>query len=158
MNEPQPLPADKVSNPIEVSNPFKFLDFYGEGDEDKYSGRQRDLRELLAKVTIQRTSVLYARSGLGKTSLLLAGVFPEVRRRGYLPIYVRTLTSPIGDLKASVLRACGGDADTDDWMERLRRASKEQPVLLAFDQLDVDAFDCCILPDDAGLDGRACKP
>ena len=34
-------------------------------------------------------TVLYGRSGLGKTSLLRAGLFPLLRERDFLPIYVR---------------------------------------------------------------------
>ena len=34
-------------------------------------------------------TVLYGRSGLGKTSLLRAGLFPALREENFLPVYVR---------------------------------------------------------------------
>ena len=39
-------------------------------------------------------TVLYGRSGLGKTSLLRAGLFPLLRERHFLPVYVRFELKP----------------------------------------------------------------
>ena len=42
-------------------------------------------------------AVLFGKSGLGKTSLLKAGLFPRMRERNLLPVYVRlavTSTAP----------------------------------------------------------------
>ena len=39
-------------------------------------------------------TVLFGKSGLGKTSLLKAGLFPRLRQRHFLPIYVRLAVSP----------------------------------------------------------------
>ena len=44
---------------------------------------------LADKILANRMVVVYARSGLGKTSLLKAGVAPRLREEGYLPLFVR---------------------------------------------------------------------
>ena len=87
------------------AQPFKFLNYYVEQDETRYGGRARDIREVVTRITYDTTLILYGRSGLGKTSLLLAGVFPELKRQSFLPIYIRTLQAPLEDLSAAVALA-----------------------------------------------------
>src|SRR5262245_56655210 len=82
------VPAVSIASGPQPSNdagPFKFLDFYVEQDQSSFAGRERDVREVVARICTNRAFVLYARSGLGKTSLLLAGVFPTLRQRKFLP-------------------------------------------------------------------------
>ena len=87
--------------------PYKFLDYFEEADEPKFAGRDRDITEVISRVTSSRTFVLFGRSGLGKTSLLKAGIFPRLRERGFLPVYVRTLTAPLPDLIAALSEEAG---------------------------------------------------
>ncbi len=56
------------------------LTFYGRDDESY------DMAKLISNNIIV---TLYGRSGVGKTSLLNAGVFPELRARHYMPISLR---------------------------------------------------------------------
>ena len=63
------------------------------GVEDIYQklffGRKKESRDLANQIIANRLTVLYATSGLGKTSLLQAGVFPRLREAGFLPLRVR---------------------------------------------------------------------
>lgn len=54
-----------------------------------FFGREGASRVLADKILANRVVVVYARSGLGKTSLLKAGVAPRLREEGYLPLFVR---------------------------------------------------------------------
>jgi hypothetical protein len=54
-----------------------------------FFGRDLASRTLADKILAQRVVVVYARSGLGKTSLLKAGVAPLLREEGFLPLFVR---------------------------------------------------------------------
>lgn len=54
-----------------------------------FFGREAASRVLADKIQANRIVVVYARSGLGKTSLLQAGVAPRLRDEGYLPLFVR---------------------------------------------------------------------
>lgn len=72
---------------INTGNPWIGLDSYHEGQA--LYGRGREVQDLAMAVFYHRHTVVYGRSGIGKSSLLHAGIFPEARRRGCLPISVR---------------------------------------------------------------------
>ena len=97
LDSPPPEAATKRPD-----NPYKFLDYFDERDEPAFAGRDQDIAEMVSKISSNRTLVLFGRSGLGKTSLLKAGVFPRLRERGYHPVYVRTLSDPSADLRAAL--------------------------------------------------------
>ncbi|MEP2776809.1 MAG: hypothetical protein ABJQ29_11485 [Luteolibacter sp.] len=65
------------------------LEPYSGGEADRFFGRREEISELLERVSRRVATVLFAQSGIGKTSLLKAGAFPAMRRRGLQPIYVR---------------------------------------------------------------------
>ena len=52
---------------------------YGERDRDFFFGRARDTRIIAANVRGSRLTLLYGESGVGKSSLLRAGVVPRLR-------------------------------------------------------------------------------
>ena len=77
-------PPPPLTQPAELTAaPYKFLDYFDERDAPSFAGRDQDIAEMVSRVTANRTLVLFARSGLGKTSLLKAGVFPRLRERGF---------------------------------------------------------------------------
>ena len=52
-------------------------------------GREKESDELANIVMNSFHTVIYGKSGIGKTSLLRAGVFPTLRYEDFLPIYIR---------------------------------------------------------------------
>src|SRR5215813_11313438 len=54
-----------------------------------FFGRARESVDLANKILANRLVVVYAKSGLGKTSLLNAGVAQRLRDEKYLPLIVR---------------------------------------------------------------------
>jgi hypothetical protein len=62
---------------------------YEEKDKDIFFGRESEADDLFQLVNINTFTLLYGRSGLGKTSILQAGLFPKLRANNYLPIYIR---------------------------------------------------------------------
>jgi putative ribosome biogenesis GTPase RsgA len=50
-----------------------------------FFGREREVIALSDQILANRMVVVYARSGLGKTSLLNAGVAQRLRDEGYMP-------------------------------------------------------------------------
>ncbi len=58
-------------------------------DPKKFCGREEEIRSVTQLVTNNIFVTLYGKSGIGKTSLLNAGVFPSLREKYYLPISIR---------------------------------------------------------------------
>ncbi len=55
----------------------------------KFCGRDNDIYDVARLIDDNLLLVLYGKSGIGKTSLLNAGVFPKLRLEQYLPVSIR---------------------------------------------------------------------
>ncbi|MBN8679915.1 MAG: hypothetical protein J0M29_16930 [Chitinophagales bacterium] len=55
-----------------------------------FHGRQDDITRLTNLILRERLVVLFAKSGMGKTSLLQAGCAPEMERQDFVPVFLRT--------------------------------------------------------------------
>jgi len=62
---------------------------FEESDLIQFRGRERGAEELLLRVLSVRLLLQFAPSGVGKTSLLNAGLFPRLRAHNYFPFIVR---------------------------------------------------------------------
>jgi hypothetical protein len=74
---------------LDRDNPWPGLASYDESSFAFLSGRAAESAELLRRILDEPITVLFGKSGLGKTSLLKAGVFPRLRDRDLLPILIR---------------------------------------------------------------------
>ena len=54
-----------------------------------FYGRDDESYDIFKLIESNHFVTLYGKSGIGKTSLLKAGVFPDLRRKNYLPVYLR---------------------------------------------------------------------
>jgi hypothetical protein len=59
-----------------------------------FRGREEEKYELLQLVLAERLVLLFARSGIGKSSLINAGLLEPLREQGYFPMVVRVSGSP----------------------------------------------------------------
>jgi tetratricopeptide (TPR) repeat protein len=137
---------------------------YAERDASFFHGRAAETAELHRLIHAEPVCVLYALSGLGKTSLLQAGVFPRLRADGWLPVRIRLdhrdldddgnpvppLPAQVLDLVAQAAQAYGISVPewtlTDDSLttafhergERLWGAREDEPVtpVLVLDQFE----------------------
>ena len=72
--------AAAVTSPARAS-PFQGLRPYGEDDAEFFFGRDHETDVIIANLRASRLTVLYGASGVGKTSLLRAGVEARLRER-----------------------------------------------------------------------------
>ena len=92
------------------SNPWKGLYYYTEEDSQLFFGRSHESEELLRLIQRETLTVLFARSGLGKTSLLRAGVIPKLREQDFLPVIVRvdyteSVQTPVQQIVSAIFKA-----------------------------------------------------
>jgi len=79
--------------------PYKGRHSFADTREDRllFFGREDEARMLVDVVAAERLSLLYARSGLGKTSLINARLMKGLRDSGYFPTAVRLTQDKEGD-------------------------------------------------------------
>jgi hypothetical protein len=70
-------------------HPWIGLASFTEGDREFFAGRGDEIEQLLRLVRRDTLALLYSISGLGKTSLLQAGLFPALRAEDSLPTIIR---------------------------------------------------------------------
>ena len=102
---PDPQPGTTV----DASHPWLGLDFFTEETRRFFYGREEEIAELARRVQRKPLTILFGQSGLGKTSILRAGLVPRLRPEGYCPVYVRIAygsdaPSPSEQIKQAILR------------------------------------------------------
>lgn len=74
---------------LDDDNPWPGLAAYDEASQRFFHGRERETAELLRLIRLSPFVTLYGKSGLGKSSMLQAGLFPQLRAERFLPVYLR---------------------------------------------------------------------
>ena len=81
---------------VDSESPWPGLAAFEEGDGALFKGRAGAIATLARLIAREDLTLLWSLSGLGKTSLLRAGLFPVLRTAGIFPIYVRLSYSRSG--------------------------------------------------------------
>ncbi|MGH8190311.1 MAG: hypothetical protein ACREP2_02570, partial [Rhodanobacteraceae bacterium] len=108
MNDTVVTHDDRVT--LDPENPWLGLFSYTEETRAYFHGRDEEAGELARRVQRKLLTVLFGQSGLGKTSLLRAGLVPRLRDEGFCPVYVRIdyaagSPAPAAQIKQAVFRA-----------------------------------------------------
>ncbi|MCC6454684.1 MAG: CHAT domain-containing protein [Caldilineaceae bacterium] len=119
------------------ASPYRYLDWYRREDAELFFGRGHDIRSLYNSLTATDSppiTLFYGQSGVGKSSLLAAGLLPRLEQSHTL-VYLRrdpakgllgTLISP-----PSPLRSTGSQLR---WRDVEAQAKK--PLLVVLDQVE----------------------
>jgi WD40 repeat protein len=95
---------------VDIRNPYKGLRAFAEVDAGDYFGRDRLVVQLTEQVARHRLTVVVGSSGSGKSSLVKAGLLPQLRRGGVRPGRPTLVTEmypgsyPFEELEAALLR------------------------------------------------------
>lgn len=117
-----------------MENPFIGLRPYKEEEKNRLFGRDKDTFLMHTRVFAARTTLLFAGSGVGKTSFLVAGLIPEIRKDSdYLVCFINewTATDPVDRLRQSLGEVVGTNFPKDiSLAESLIKHRKNQLVLI----------------------------
>lgn len=78
------------------------MEFYTEGLAPLFKGREKETGQLVGQLADQRMNLLIGASGVGKTSLLNAGLLPQLHDLGWRTALIRPLTQPVENLRRSL--------------------------------------------------------
>jgi len=78
-----------ASSSVDADNPWPGLASFTEEARAFFFGREKETEELVRLIRRNTLTVLFGQSGLGKSSLLQAGAFPQLREADFLPLYLR---------------------------------------------------------------------
>jgi hypothetical protein len=100
---------DAAANTVDERNPWLGLASFSEETRAYFFGREEEVAELARRVQRKLLTVLFGQSGLGKTSILRAGLVPRLRAQGYCPVYVRIdygkeSPEPAEQIKQAIMR------------------------------------------------------
>jgi WD40 repeat protein/DNA-binding SARP family transcriptional activator len=132
------LGADRGPQTRGVVCPFKGLAAFESSDAEFFCGRDRIVSELIARLAEWPLVGILGPSGIGKSSLLRAGVLPALRAgglpgsSGWRQVLLRPGKQPVRELE----RALGGDADA------MAGLSRGERLVVAVDQLE-ELFTVC---------------
>ena len=105
---PLDSPASEAS--VDAQHPWLGLASFTEETQQFFYGREEEVAELARRVQRKLLTLLFGQSGLGKTSILRAGLVPRLRPLGYCPVYVRIdyaadSASPSEQIKQAIFKA-----------------------------------------------------
>lgn len=82
-------PADHQVTLLDAENPWPGLISFSEANRAFFFGREQEISDLVRRISQEPLTVFFGKSGLGKSSILQAGLTPKLRNQNYLPIYIR---------------------------------------------------------------------
>lgn len=109
-----------------MSKPFRYpgAQPFTSAQKSIFFGRDKEIGKLFELITLNKLVVLYSKSGLGKSSLLNAGLIPKIEEEGkaLTPIPIRFGASTSSDFPAPLLRV---DEILDEESELLNKIRPE---------------------------------
>jgi HEAT repeat protein len=143
----QPIYLEKYYTEKAVAKkPFPGMGYYTKDDSKIFKGREKEVEMVIANIFRWPISLLIGESGSGKTSLINAGVFPELEQIGWKCIWARPFDNPQDNLKKTLWKsffegAFDGQKTLLDVLENVTNKCKPDKLLIALDQFE-DILNC----------------
>jgi DNA-binding winged helix-turn-helix (wHTH) protein len=137
---PRASSDDASSRPPLAARPYKFLDYYTERDASLFFGREQEVEAICSQILARRAFILHGRSGVGKSSILRAGLTPKLKAQGHLVFVIRSFTDPVHQMVNALSRVCpveaGGEPASVQLMQLIRGADDGRYVIFFLDQFE----------------------
>ena len=82
-------PLSPLELRLDREHPWPGLISFTEADHSFFFGREKEVAELARVIRQKTVTVFFGKSGLGKSSILRAGVSPLLRQSELVPVYIR---------------------------------------------------------------------
>lgn len=117
--------------------PYRFLDAYEQQDAELFAGRELEITLLAQKILAHRLVVLTGASGVGKTSLLRAGVAPRLGQQWRI-VFIRPLGDPFATVRDSLLKIADNQPVGTTLAQQINAAEKstQERLVFVFDQFE----------------------
>jgi hypothetical protein len=83
----------------EAARPYKYLEPYKVSEKQLFFGRDGETDLLTARIMDQRLVLLHGQQGVGKTSLMNAGVIPSLLEKGMMVLSMDNYIQPVESLR-----------------------------------------------------------
>ncbi|MCK5318753.1 MAG: hypothetical protein KAJ55_12625, partial [Anaerolineales bacterium] len=115
------------------------MDFYTENEAKIFKGRKIESEKLFKKVIGSNVSLLIGNSGVGKTSLIQAGLFPKLKKMGWKCIWTRPINpDPLNRILTDINANMPEGHEQNDIISGIKELSAqcESDVVLVIDQFE----------------------
>ena len=96
------------------SRPYKFLNYYTREDRAIFFGRDEEIQRIKKRMLSGWLLVLFGRSGVGKTSLIRAGLLSHFQAPHDMVFAMRMLSDPVISLRAMMCRMLGLEVENQN--------------------------------------------
>ena len=127
-----PVTAEAVAR----ARPYKFLDYFTEQDAQIFFGREPEVETICSQILAHRTFILHGRSGVGKSSIVRAGLLPRLKSEGHSVFVIRCFTDPFHQIVAAMAETIDGDGSLEVMVTRFRDSHPGQAIIFFIDQFE----------------------
>ncbi len=131
----------KIEKTEAFTRPYKFLDYFKEEDQHLFFGREKEIELLCSKILAHRSFILYGKSGVGKSSLIRAGLAPAFKTNGHQTFIIRSFHDPADQVRQALGKLAGVSQPVTDWkwpelLEAVKKQLKDAHAVFFFDQFE----------------------
>ncbi len=124
------------------ARPYKFLDYFTEHDAALFFGREAEIEIIGSQILAHRSFILHGRSGVGKSSLLRAGLLPRLKAQQHLVFVMRSFQNPLQQMTLALREAAVSDLPSchlfslAEILQHWNRQAPQRRVIFLFDQFE----------------------